>query len=76
MIVLSLVLLAISVAYATYYLNGAREVKRLESNSRSPIFELFGSALTGVGTIRSFGKADEYVEKMFAKVSPVQAPLQ
>ena len=41
--------------YAYLYLAGAREMKRLESNSRSPIFELFGAALSGVATIRASG---------------------
>lgn len=52
MLILALLLLSINISYALYYLGGAREVKRLESNSRSPIFEFFGSTLSGVGTIR------------------------
>lgn len=55
--------------YVAYlYLVGAREVKRLESNAKSPVFEQFGSALTGVGTIRAFSKTDIYIERMFRKV--------
>jgi ABC-type multidrug transport system fused ATPase/permease subunit len=50
------------------YLDGAREVKRLESNAKSPVFEQFGSALTGVGTIRAFSKTDTYIERMFGKI--------
>lgn len=34
------------------------------SEARSPIFEQFGSALTGLGTIRAFGKAEFYVQRM------------
>ena len=37
--------------------------KRLESNAKSPIFEQFGSALAGIGTIRAFDKADAYIER-------------
>ncbi|KAF8475804.1 P-loop containing nucleoside triphosphate hydrolase protein [Kalaharituber pfeilii] len=68
MLLLAAVLLFVSAVYATYYLAGAREVKRLESNSRSPIFEFFGSTLTGVATIRAFGKAEQYIEQMFDKI--------
>lgn len=68
MIVFALVLLAICMHYAVRYLTGAREVKRLESNAKSPIFEQFGSALLGIGTIRAFDKAHEYVERMFVKI--------
>jgi ABC-type multidrug transport system fused ATPase/permease subunit len=50
------------------YLTGAREVKRLESNAKSPVFEQFGSALTGVGTIRAFDKCDTYITRMFSKI--------
>ncbi|KAH8146106.1 uncharacterized protein LAJ45_09796 [Morchella importuna] len=68
MLLMALVLLFINIIYAMYYLAGAREVKRLESNSRSPMFELFGSTLSGVGTIRAFGKSEEYIDKMFKKI--------
>lgn len=68
MVLLAALMLVASSFYASYYLSGAREVKRLESNSRSPIFEFFGSTLTGVATIRAFGKADEYIEQMYTKI--------
>lgn len=68
MIAFALALLSICVHYALRYLTGAREVKRLESNAKSPIFEQFGSALLGIGTIRAFDKAHEYVERMFVKI--------
>ena len=68
MIAFALSLLSICVHYATRYLTGAREVKRLESNAKSPIFEQFGSALLGIGTIRAFDKAHEYVERMFMRI--------
>jgi ABC-type multidrug transport system fused ATPase/permease subunit len=60
--------LMINVHYAIQYLAGAREIKRLESNSRSPIFDLFGATLTGVATIRAFGRAQEYTDKMFSRL--------
>lgn len=52
---------------ATRFLHGARELKRLESNTKSPVFEQFRSALIGIGTIRSFGKADLYVERLLLR---------
>jgi ABC-type multidrug transport system fused ATPase/permease subunit len=61
-------LLGLCLHYARRYLTGAREVKRLESNAKSPVFELFGASLTGVGTIRAFGKEDEYVARMFSRI--------
>jgi ABC-type multidrug transport system fused ATPase/permease subunit len=67
-ILLSFVLLTLCLYVALRYLPGAREVKRLESNAKSPIFEQFNSALTGVGTIRAFDKSSIYISRMFLKI--------
>ncbi|KIV78105.1 hypothetical protein PV11_09860 [Exophiala sideris] len=67
-IIFAVGLLSVSGWYALQYLAGAREVKRLESNAKSPIFEQFGSVLMGIGTIRAFDKADAYLDKMYAKI--------
>ncbi|KAB5584838.1 P-loop containing nucleoside triphosphate hydrolase protein [Coniochaeta sp. 2T2.1] len=67
-VLLSGVLLVICLYYAVVYLNGARPVKRLESTTKSPVFEQFGSALTGVSTIRGFDKAQVYLERMYRKI--------
>ena len=67
-IILSLVLLALCIQIARLYITGAREVKRLESNAKSPVFEQFGSALTGVGTIRAFDKSSTYINRMYSKI--------
>jgi hypothetical protein len=48
------ILIGINSRFALHFLEGARETKRLESVMKSPIFDLFGSALAGVGTIRAF----------------------
>ncbi|KAI0137590.1 putative ATP-binding cassette transporter protein [Hypoxylon sp. NC0597] len=67
-IVLSFLLLLVCAFYAIRYLHGARPVKRLESITKSPVFEQFGSALTGVQTIRSFDKSQTYIERMYKKL--------
>lgn len=67
-VLLAGILLLICLYYAIRYLNAARPVKRLESTTKSPVFEQFGSALTGVTTIRGFGKAQVYVERMYRKI--------
>ncbi|TVY82844.1 ATP-dependent bile acid permease [Lachnellula suecica] len=67
-LLISVALLAICIYIALLFIPGAREVKRLESNAKSPVFEQFGSALTGVGTIRAFDKSDVYISRMFAKI--------
>ncbi|KAH6657339.1 P-loop containing nucleoside triphosphate hydrolase protein [Truncatella angustata] len=67
-LILAFVLLLISIYYARIYLHGARPAKRLESTTKSPVFEQFGSALNGVSTIRGFNKAQTYVDRMYGKL--------
>lgn len=68
MIVLALALLAVCLRIGKKYLNAAREVKRLESISKSPIFEQFGSALKGVSTIRAFDNMEVFINRMYSKI--------
>lgn len=51
-----------------YYVTGAREAKRLESTAKSPIFELVGSLLTGLPTIRAFGREQAYLKRMYGLI--------
>jgi ABC-type multidrug transport system fused ATPase/permease subunit len=67
-ILLAFILLVISAHFARRYLVGARPVKRLESIGKSPVFEQFGSALSGVITVRSFDKTEAYIERMYKKI--------
>lgn len=67
-ILMAFVLLVICAYLMSVYLVGAREVKRLESIAKSPIFEQFGSTLAGIGTIRAFAKTEIYVDRMMEKI--------
>ena len=68
-IVCGLALLALCLRLSVSYLAGAREIKRLESNAKSPVYELFGSSLTGLVTIRAFSKVDTYIQFMCNRVN-------
>ncbi|KLU88078.1 hypothetical protein MAPG_07065, partial [Magnaporthiopsis poae ATCC 64411] len=72
-VLFALALLVVCGYYALRYLNGARPVKRLESNTKSPVFEQFSSALTGVATIRGFDKAQVYIERMYRRIDDYSA---
>jgi ABC-type multidrug transport system fused ATPase/permease subunit len=72
-VLLASVLLLICLYFAVRYLDGARPVKRLESTTKSPVFEQFGSALTGVTTIRGFGKSQVYIERMYRRIDDFSA---
>lgn len=62
------VLAGICISVVSLYLDGARDVKRLESSSKSPVFEHVGSALSGLATIRSFCRTDDYLDGMFRHI--------
>jgi ABC-type multidrug transport system fused ATPase/permease subunit len=69
MLVFAVALLSVCTYFAARYLAGAREVKRLESNAKSPVFEQFGSVLAGIATVRAFDKTDAYLAKMSARIN-------
>ncbi|KAF9419736.1 hypothetical protein BGZ94_009323 [Podila epigama] len=48
------------VIMATLYLRTSRELKRLESIAKSPIFSHFGESLSGVATIRAYGQEKRF----------------
>ncbi|KAF4125093.1 ABC-type multidrug transport system, ATPase and permease component [Geosmithia morbida] len=62
---LSIVLIATSIFIGKKYLNGARPLKRLESTTKSPVFELFNATLSGITTLRAFQKPGTYVDTMY-----------
>jgi len=68
-LVFAAILLGVCVRYAFYYLNAARESKRLESTTKSPIFELFATSLAGVASLRAFGKSDTYILRMYDRIN-------
>jgi ABC-type multidrug transport system fused ATPase/permease subunit len=53
---------------ATFYRATAREIKRMESVSRSPMYALFGETLAGLATIRAFKKNAVFLKLAEAKL--------
>lgn len=41
-----------------------RQLKRMESASKSPIFSHFSETLTGVSTIRAYNAQNRFIKKM------------
>ena len=63
-IIFGFLLLGLYIRIANQYINAAREVKRINSVSHSPIYDQFSSVLSGLSTIRAFGRVDFYMDRM------------
>lgn len=61
----------IGVAYrelAIGYLNTGRDLRRMESNTRSPIFSDFGELLEGIVTVRAFSAETRFLDNLHGKI--------
>lgn len=61
-------LFAVYFTVITYYRNVARELKRLEAISRSPIFSHFSETLSGLSVIRAFQRQKLYLRHNEARL--------
>ncbi|KAI9490572.1 hypothetical protein BDB00DRAFT_916046 [Zychaea mexicana] len=57
-----------------HYLRASRELKRLNSVNRSPIYSLFTETLSGVTTIRAFGQQHQFLSSMYDKIDTYLTP--
>ncbi|CEI91841.1 hypothetical protein RMCBS344292_06118 [Rhizopus microsporus] len=59
---------ALYVLIGLFYLRASRELKRLNSVSRSPIYSQFTESLIGVTTIRAYGVEEQFMISVFKKL--------
>ncbi|KAF8205407.1 multidrug resistance-associated ABC transporter [Mycena galopus ATCC 62051] len=54
--------------FAVGYLNTGRDLRRMESNSRSPIFSDFGELLNGIVTVRAFAAEKRFLDNLHKRI--------
>jgi len=68
----------ISVLYVligTFYLRASRDLKRIESIQRSPLYQHFGETLSGISTIRAYGDERRFVRDNLLMIDKHNRPF-
>ncbi|KAK5993924.1 ABC transporter 7 [Cladobotryum mycophilum] len=60
---------------AAFYLCASRDLKRLESIQRSPLFQQFGETLSGMTTIRAYGDERRFIRDNLQKINTQSRPF-
>jgi ABC-type multidrug transport system fused ATPase/permease subunit len=66
---------AIYFATAFFYIRSSRDLKRIESVQRSPLFQAFGETLSGVVTIRAYGDESRFLQDNHNRVNTHNRPF-
>ncbi|EGC47173.1 ATP-dependent bile acid permease [Histoplasma capsulatum var. duboisii H88] len=56
------------------YLNSSRDLKRLESIQRSPLYQQFGETLSGIVTIRAYGDGARFIHDNHVLINTYNRP--
>ncbi len=62
-------------AIGHFYLKSSRDLKRLESVQRSPLYQQFGETLSGIVTIRAYGDEQRFIRDNQARVDAHNRPF-
>lgn len=65
----------IYVAIGQFYLRSSRDLKRLESVQRSPLYQQFGETLSGIVTIRAYGDERRFIRDNQSRVDTYNRPF-
>ncbi|KAG9246127.1 ABC transporter-like protein [Calycina marina] len=58
-----------------FYLSSSRDLKRIESVQRSPLFQQFGETLSGITTIRAYGEEQRFIRDNTHKINTHNRPF-
>lgn len=67
-----IVVIPIGVIYyfiQAFYIRTSRQLKRIESVTRSPVYSHFGETLTGQSTIRAYGVQNQFIDDIHKRVN-------
>lgn len=59
----------------SFYLRASRDLKRIESVQKSPLYQHFGETLSGIATIRAYGDERRFVRENLAKIDNHNRPF-
>jgi ABC-type multidrug transport system fused ATPase/permease subunit len=62
-------------AVGTFYIRSSRDLKRIESVQRSPLYQAFGETLSGVVTIRAYGDESRFIRESHHRVNTHNRPF-
>jgi ABC-type multidrug transport system fused ATPase/permease subunit len=65
----------IYLAVAMFYIHSSRDLKRIESVQRSPLYQAFGETLSGVVTIRAYGDESRFISENHHRVNTHNRPF-
>ncbi|KAM0747040.1 P-loop containing nucleoside triphosphate hydrolase protein [Meredithblackwellia eburnea MCA 4105] len=71
----ALVMIYLYVQLALSYVRCSRDLRRLESNARSPIYSKFGETLQGIVTCRAFGAERRFLGGLFESLDTMLAAM-
>ncbi|CAG8459975.1 16431_t:CDS:10 [Acaulospora morrowiae] len=74
-IVAAIIFGAIFLLVGSIYAKASRELKRMDSVTRSPLYSHFTETLVGITTIRAFGATRRFMEEMLLKIDKNLRPF-
>ncbi|RUS73809.1 hypothetical protein EGW08_018426, partial [Elysia chlorotica] len=67
-VLVPIVIVFLIISLKNYYVRTSRQLKRIESIARSPIYVHFSESVTGAAVIRAYGAADRFVQESEQRV--------
>lgn len=62
-------------AIGVFYIASSRDLKRIDSITKSPVYQHFGETLSGIPTIRAYGIGEKFINDNLAKIDDNNRPF-